>query len=111
MAASSKCRINEGIGCVSGVALVKEDGSNVVVGHFVGEAVAAEQETITSNRWELDEVNFNTVGNTKCSRQHVALRVLCGVSCAQGPVANEVTGNGVVVGELNELAVAQEVAP
>ena len=94
---------------LAGIAEASEIGSDEVVGDLVAQAIGAEQEPSAWCRDDLDEVGTRTRVHSHRPGDHGALAVGARLVGGDRAFAHEIGHNGVVLRQLQQLAVAKKV--
>ena len=98
-------------GRLLGVGQLAQGGGDAVVAQLVGEAVAAEQEPVAPVGDELPRVDLDLGLHAQGPGDDRALGVDLGLLPGELALPDQLLDQAVVVGELEELAVLEEVGP
>ena len=94
-----------------GVVDVAEDLGHLVDAHLVGQPVGAEEDPVPGAQIELPHVGLHLGGHAEGAGEDVALRVDGRLRLGHLAVAHPLLGQAVVVGDLDQLALGEDVGP
>ncbi len=88
----------------------RQEAPHVLQGQLVAQTVAAQEQAVVRTRLHLDHVGLDVVVDAQRARQDVAPGVLRLLRVVDPPEADQLGGDRVVLGQLAQVAVAEQVA-